>query len=100
MAVTSGAQATSSTPVKLIQGFDAVQNSAADTGRPVSGYVRANTANSASVFLGGSGVTAGTGFELPAGATSPRFDLWTDDDALYVVSAAAQNVTWIAITQV
>jgi hypothetical protein len=102
MAVTSGQQATSATPVKILQGSDAIQSSAADmTARPISGYVQAPAANSASVFLGGSNAVAvGTGFELKAGATSPRFDLWADDDQIWVVSTAAQNVSWIAITEV
>jgi hypothetical protein len=101
MAVTTGQQATSATPVKILQGFDTAQNSSADTGRPISGYVQAPAANSASVFLGGSNAVAvGTGFELKAGATSPRFDLWTDDDQIWVVSTAAQNVSWIAVTEV
>lgn len=63
-------------------------------GAPNSLVIRALTANSAEVFLGtDASVATTTGLPLAAGA-SIAFDLY-GLDALYVVSAASQNVRFI-----
>ena len=56
--------------------------------------VRASASNSASIYVGPSGVTTATGFALTAGES---VEVWVDDPAkVFVVSAATQTYSWIA----
>ncbi len=51
------------------------------------------SANTASIFLGDSDVTIGTGFPLPPGA---NIELPVEElKNIYAISAAAQNLNWI-----
>ena len=53
----------------------------------------APSANTASIFLGDSAVTVGTGFPLPPGA---NIELPIEElQDIYAISAAAQNLNWI-----
>lgn len=75
--------ATSSTAVRVQP--DAKQTLRVETGC----YITTLAANSAPVFVGGSDVTTGEGFELKAGVVQ-FFSV--DPRNLYVISAAAQEI--------
>jgi hypothetical protein len=77
--------ATGATPVQL---------TAATVATPTGFLVVALGANSAPVYLGGEDVTDANGYELPAGK---ELFLPADPAAVYVVSAAAQNVRVVVI---
>lgn len=65
------------------------------TGEGIDVTVSALKANTASVFIGGAGVTDATGYELPPGI-SVKLRV-NDTSEIYVIAAATgSTVTWIA----
>jgi hypothetical protein len=84
MAITSGQVAVGSTPTLIHDAADDYQR------------LQLKNAGAASVFLGGSGVTITTGYELAPGASISMHNIQDSDDDLYARAAVSGTVHYLA----